>query len=251
LFEKLKKLQTVKLEYCVKINDASIESLVKNTQLKTLCLDDLPLVTDHGLEKLKNLVSLTELTLNSIEGMGSETLKLVLEKIGSGFTKLCLNKNAGLTSDSLNDIKTYCVSLENLSLEKSSELLADNQLLVDFFSGMEGLKNLSLAGNHTVDDKVVESFCVLKDLESLNLNGLYNLTEVSLEVVCKKLKKLGTVDLSWVRSLDDLIFDQIMEGKNLKVVKVFGCHQLSKGILNREFKNFEGERIVILGNEFD
>jgi hypothetical protein len=37
----------------------------------------------------------------------------------------------------------------------------------------------------------------------------------------------------------------------LHVVKVFGCNQLSEMTLNKEWRNEDGKRIIIQGNEFD
>ena len=91
-------------------------------------------------------------------------------------------------------------------------------------------------------------------LESLVLNGLdlLDLDSISLFTNKSALPRLKVVDVSWNRGVTDNVLLPLLSnlGKLERVV-VFGCPLLSRALLERQWRNESGKRIIIAGNEFD
>ena len=109
-----------------------------------------------------------------------------------------------------------------------------------------------MTGNNSLKNPVLE--CIAKyhasQLSFLGLNSLDLLDDFS---PLSQLSKLGELDISWIRGIhDELLLDFFTNtAKRLERIWVFGCVLLSREFLERHWKNGNGKRIVILGNEFD
>ena len=150
--------------------------------------------------------------------------------------------------------------MEAISLQHCPELSSDSTKLVELFSKLSNLKFVNLGGNSSINDDVVN--CILNvhgsTLESLSLNAIDGLTERSLLLVSGKLPKIKELDISWVRYdalirsfTDILLVELLRNSKDLSLLKIFGCNRISHEVLDREWYNGHGNRIVFAGNEFD
>lgn len=202
LFEKLIHLKVLKLCFAAKLSNKCLETISNSCpNLQQLLIDDSPLISDSGVLELQALTNLSSLTLNSINSLDLSTLEIVFSKLGGNLTQLSLNKHSNLPADALNIINHFCPNLKDLSLENCPELTSDTSKLVDLFSNLKPLNTLSLAGNVAIENDALLAISNIhfETLEKLNINGLDELSIVSLENVCTKFKRLKEIDVSWIR----------------------------------------------------
>lgn len=67
-----------------------------------------------------------------------------------------------------------------------------------------------------------------------------------------KIPNLLQIDLGWIRGVDDLIVEKLLEkSKRIEKIALYGCSLVSRTLLNTNWTNETGKRIIITGNEFD
>ena len=119
----------------------------------------------------------------------------------------------------------------------------------------EPLTNLDLGRIINLKDPSINSLVSLhgQSLKAISLHGLDDLTSHSLKTLFGGLcANLEEVECSWIRCLDDELFDILVkENPKLRIIKVYGCNLLSEFSLLKKFHNSFGEQIKIIGNEFD
>ena len=116
------------------------------------------------------------------------------------------------------------------------------------------LSSLDISGNSNLEDAVLEVISKQhgKQLSNLVINGLDEISIKGLEYCSEMLMHLSTIDVSWIRSVDDTFFHTFMsKSKRLQSVRLFGCNQVSKYLLDKVYLNQDGKRIVLYGNEYD
>ena len=54
------------------------------------------------------------------------------------------------------------------------------------------------------------------------------------------------------RSFTDILLVELLRNSaDIETIKIFGCNLLSGEVLDKEWHNKHGNRIIIVGNEFD
>ena len=93
LFQKLTNLCSLNFENTTKLTNEAIEYLVKSCpMMKSLSLCDCPYIDDAAIQYLKQLESLSSLSLNAIGQLSDDSLVSLLESRGPYLVKLSLNK---------------------------------------------------------------------------------------------------------------------------------------------------------------
>ncbi|KAJ3042893.1 hypothetical protein HDV00_006455 [Rhizophlyctis rosea] len=252
-----KKLTSLHLSHAAKLSHSAIEALVTSCpDLRVLRLDSCHRVGDEGVRALAKLKCLEELQLDSLgEGVKEESLMFLVESVGSGLGSLSFNGYPEMSDKVLlESIAPTCTSLRKLFLKDCPSLTTDG--IIHFLAILRtpaGLTHFSLGRNvHLADSAII---ALLNDhahtLEHLSLNGLDELTEVSLGALkgCMKLREL---DVSWIRDLDDFMLGDVLKGcKCLEEVRIYGCSKLNEEVLGRVWRNEGGREIRVVGNEFD
>lgn len=174
----------------------------------------------------------------------------LLKAVGKNLTYLDTSKNIDLTDRIIVEAISPCchklktlrlIGLENLKAETVAGMFADWTL-----EGVTGISYLYLDRMLKLDDSLMEPLLTHSgpDLVELSLNSVDGITDTGLEVLAnaKNLTKLETLDLSFVRAVDDDSLDKICRNiDSLKKVSVFGCNRIS------DF--FRSDRVRIVGKE--
>ncbi|KAJ3320649.1 hypothetical protein HDU76_000261 [Blyttiomyces sp. JEL0837] len=251
-------LQSVFLENAAKLSAKGIGALIESAKpLKGLGLSHCMSLGDEGVSLLKSLTSLETLELMDLAKVSDNVINEVLKAVGSNLTKLWLIGFSDMTDEVLlNGIAPHCTQLEELSL-KNNEAIT-NEGMVKFLNTWRTrrpLKALDFSRLIQLQDDSLNSLITLHgpSLEHLALNGLDDLTGHSLRsLLAGGCPLLQTVDLSWIRNVDDDRFEELVtKNPELVSVKVYGCNRLTEFSLVKKFSNSRGEVIHVIGNEFD
>ncbi|TPX33728.1 hypothetical protein SmJEL517_g03401 [Synchytrium microbalum] len=210
-------------------------------------------------EYLSSLVYLENLRLDAlgqaVKGVSDEVLLKVIKAVGKSLKVLKIEGFPEMGDEVLEGIGAHCPLIRKLSLRGCSSL--NNDAFVSFFSASNTkspLTDLNLQRCENVGDTALVALINIHgaSLVSLSLNGLEELTEYSLRAIGATCHNLRDLDLSWVRQLDDDLFESIIDRcRNLEQVAIFGCNRLSEVSLRRSWVNREDRSIKLIGNEFD
>ncbi|KAF3937589.1 hypothetical protein ABW19_dt0200840 [Dactylella cylindrospora] len=232
---------------------AAMNALVDNCpDLEVLRLRTLTNIDD---ECIRLLTGLSNLRVLEISDPGLELTDQpiidVLNSCGSGLKELNLNGCTYLTDSTLEAIGECCGRLEILSLEEL-ELLTDEGIakLFTSWSTNIGLKELNLS---RCSELKPEGFARVirhsaESLERLNLNSCKDLDDDAWSFLSSfKLPMLEDIDVSFIRSVNDAIVEDIIRiSPELKVVRAWGCHRLTEAVQLREDLHLVGREADIL-----
>ncbi|EST06589.1 Leucine-rich repeat, cysteine-containing subtype [Kalmanozyma brasiliensis GHG001] len=174
----------------------------------------------------------------------------LLKAVGKNLTHLDVSKNIDLTDRIVKEaITPYCRKVKTLRLIGLEKIEAETMagMFNDWVSeGVSGVSHLHLDRMLKLDDSLMEP--MLKhsgpELVELSLNSVDGITDKGLEILAnaKNLPVLETLDLSFVRAVDDDSLEKICKNLNsLKKVFVFGCNRISDFL--------KSERVRIVGKE--
>ncbi|KAI8818591.1 uncharacterized protein EV422DRAFT_173028 [Fimicolochytrium jonesii] len=257
LFEGLgEKLRELTLRHAAKLNKNGIETLVGSCpHLRVLRLEQCMKLDDESIQLLGNFKDLEVLEIGFMgDKVSEESFVNLLMTIGAGLKTLVLNGHSRLTDSVLTAIASNCTQLHDLSLEECESLTSEGVLqFVRDLKSSTGLTSLSLSRNVTMKDDLIVALVNLHghSLQKLNLNGLDELTEYSLNSLATGCPNLRELDVSWVRNVDDFVLKQLVDScPSLAKVKVYGCNRLTEIIVNGHTKNADGVEVRFVGNEY-
>lgn len=228
------KLERFFLHDSPRFDTGVIESLVSNcTELSDLRLARIEHLDDSGVAALSSLSHLNSLDI-SFPGttLTDEPILALLNKVGSGLLELNLSGNKNITDATLEAVRMSCGRLHTLHLDECEGLTEEGILsLLSNWSNNAGLQSLSLSRCIEIGDKAVAAILCHSghSLQSLNLNSLETITARGLELVgAAECPALHTLDVSFVRAVDDKIMEKVANGcKFLSTVKVWGDHRVT------------------------
>ncbi|KXS14986.1 RNI-like protein [Gonapodya prolifera JEL478] len=146
-----------------------------------------------------------------------------------------------------------CVAVTNKGLVEMLESLNASMQDGDESRGLTKVDFARLPMG-VVDDEVagwIEKRCGAV-LRLLNLNDAGAITRDALESLISSAPHLWSIDLSWVRCVDDEAIESLIEtARELREVKVFGCNKVTDLATKRKWKNDEGSVVKIVGCEFE
>ncbi|KAI3994994.1 hypothetical protein MKX01_019808 [Papaver californicum] len=229
-------LCSVNLAACPLLSSTSIKYMADalGSVLKELYLDDCQNIDMIlSLPALQKLEFLEVLSLADIQTVSDDFVSNFVTLCGRNLKELDFSGCSKLTDKSLKAVGENCSALQTLHL-------ANLHKLTDFSlgylaNGCRLIQTLKLRGN-AFSDLAVAAFLEAsgEPLTEFSLNKVKKVgrhTAISLARCCSK--NLLSLDVSWCRSLTDSALGLIVDScKKLKIVKVFGCTQVTSKFVN-------------------
>ena len=240
LFRSLgRKLAKLTLSDTARLDHGMIQSLSSEcTSLDYLSLSNILTMNDDAVRHLGVLQNLTSLEI-SFPGdtVTDKSIVTVLESAGAQLKHLTLDGCGELTSRFFIDgVCRYCSRLNYLSLARLESTEFSSEGLSIGFSNWKcpGLESLSLMRCVNIGEVGVAA--VLRhsghSLVKLNLNSLDSLTiETFALLESMRLPRLETLDVSWIRCLNDGLVSALLEScGSLKTLYVFGINHVTQWV---------------------
>jgi hypothetical protein len=245
-------LRELTLYQASKLTCSFLDSLShQRASLKLLDIRGSPLI--NSVKNLESLECLETLCLDFVGDIGSEEFESLLLKIGSCLKKLSF-RGQGLLQDSfLSTISQTCTELKSISLEACTSF-TPNAINALFDNLKSPLTHANLDRVENVTEGVITSLISNHGphLQILQMNGIENLSQSAMQQLSQSLPCLEKIDISWIRSVDDEILENLVtKSPLLNIIQIFGCYQCTPFALNKEWKNSKDEFIRFMGNEFD
>ncbi|KAK4684947.1 DNA repair protein RAD7, partial [Tremellales sp. Uapishka_1] len=220
-----------------RIDLETIETMVDNCpNLTELQLAEIGMMQDDFLIPIGKLDKLQSLDLSSPgTPLSDDAVVTLLSKVGTNLVSLNLSDNSELGDMSLISIAKYCPSLKQLYLRNCVEFTDEG--VTAFFDALKasnhpGLEVIDLEKGHELKAASLKALIAHSGptIEKLSLLGWKEVEKQALGEIgtCKRLKELN---IGWCRCLTDFEVKDILEGcDEIKVVKVWGCNQLTDAI---------------------
>lgn len=224
-------LCSVNLAACPLLSYTSIMYMADalGSVLKELYLDDCQNIDMMlSLPALQRLEFLEVLSLADIETVSDDFVSNFVTVCGRNLKELDFSGCSKLTDRSLKAVGEKCSALQTLHLANLHKLTDSS--LGYLANGCRSIQTLKLRGN-AFSDLAVAAFLEAsgEPLTEFSLNKVKKVgrhTAISLARCCSK--NLLSLDVSWCRSLSDSALGLIVDScKKLKIVKVFGCTQIT------------------------
>ncbi|KAK9081497.1 hypothetical protein Syun_030821 [Stephania yunnanensis] len=236
------RLESINLGQCYLLTTSGISNMLVSlgSSVKELYLDDC-----HDIEAMLILPDLMELqnlevlSLKSINTVCDYFVDGLVSSCGQTIKELFLANCSELTDDAVGTIAAFCCGLRSLdicNMYKLTDVAID--YLIHGFRSMEVLK----LGCNSFSDEAIAALIKAsgKSLVELSLNKLTKVgpsTAISISRRCSR--NLQFLDLSWCRNLTDdamgIIADNCM---SLRLLKLFGCTQITRRFINRHSNPF-------------
>ncbi|KAI3979380.1 hypothetical protein MKX01_001572 [Papaver californicum] len=229
-------LCSVNLAACPLLSSTSIEYMADalGSVLKELYLDDCQNIDMMlSLPALQNLKFLEVLSLADIETVSDDFVSNFVTGCGRNLKELDFSGCSKLTDKSLKAVGENCSALQTLHLANLNKLTDFS--LGYLTNGCRLIQTLKLRGN-AFSDLAVAAFLEAsgEPLTEFSLNKVKKVgrhTAISLARCCSK--NLLSLDVSWCRSLTDSALGLIVDScEKLKIIKVFGCTQITSKFVN-------------------
>lgn len=207
----VKNLEVLKLRN--PISNRGIKTLLKCENLRALDLQDIEQITDDSAEDLANIAKLQDLSLFRMKYTDE-----VLKKLeGKGLERLTLREVPALTDTGIASLKTM-PKLNRLNLSELNNIT--DARLKDILQGNTTIRNLVLWSMPKLGDETGEALGTMTELRSLEIRGIGNMTDKTIDAVAKlpKLETLTVGDCGY--SLDDL--EKLTNLKTLKSLTIYG-----------------------------
>ncbi|KAI7733410.1 hypothetical protein M8C21_023276 [Ambrosia artemisiifolia] len=227
-------LQSINLSQCTLLTHTAINIMVHylKDNLKELYIDECPRIdaqrSSYLIVKFKQL---EVLSVAGIETMRDEYVVFIAALLGESLKELNLADCVMLTDICLNTIGYCCPNLCSLNLT-NLRLLTDLSLC-HLAVGCMSLKSLIVA-RANFSDEIIAAFLETcgKSLKELSLNHVGKVSFNTALSLAKFSKDLVSLDVSWCRELTDEAIGFITDNcSSLKLLKIFGCTQLTESFL--------------------
>ncbi|XP_050216200.1 uncharacterized protein LOC126667272 [Mercurialis annua] len=228
-------LRSINLSRCSLLTFSSVGIIADSlgSVLRELYIDDCESIDVMLiLPALKKLEHLEVLSVAGIQTVCDDFLRQFLVSCGHNIKELGLADCMQLTDSSLKVIAETCPRLCALDLVNLRKLTDSS--LGYLANGCREIKALKLCLNSFSDEGVAafleSSGELLKELTLNNVKKVGHNTAISL---AKRSRNLINLDLSWCRNLTDEALGLIVDTcPSLRVLKLFGCDQITNVFLN-------------------
>ncbi|CAL1413924.1 unnamed protein product [Linum trigynum] len=228
-------LRCLNLSQCSLVSATSISILVDSlgSTLQELYLNDCQSIDAMlMLPALLRFEQLEVLSVGGIETVSDDFIICFVSVCGHAMKELVLSDCVKLTDSSLKVIASACPCLQSLNLANVRQLT--DSALGYLANGCQEIQTLKLCRNN-FSDEAVAAFIEAsgESLKDLSLNSVKQVSHNTALSVARRARNLQSLDLSWCRNLADeavgLIVDSCL---SLKVLKIFGCDQLTDVLLS-------------------
>lgn len=228
-----------------RFDDDCIKSLVVHcTGIKNLRLKEIGKMNDVFLSEIEALQgSLCHLDISDpSHSCSEEAIIQLLCAVGAELVYLNVSKQSELTDAFLKEgLLTNITKLESLTISHLPELTdAGVSELFDAWTENTPLRFLDISRNETLGTLALPS--ILKHsgskLEELNINGLKDASEDSLNKIGRRGVALRKLDAGFCRSVNDFVVQTWLEGKKkdgmflggcraIEEIKIWGCNRVT------------------------
>ncbi|KAK4698450.1 DNA repair protein RAD7, partial [Phenoliferia sp. Uapishka_3] len=215
-----------------RMNDEALQLLVTHCpDLYNLQLSEIGKLTDLSLGILHPLTNLTSLDISRSgfpegDSLTTEGVVALLAAVGENLVELVLDQNYNLGDDVLVlGIKPHCRHLRSLSLSHLADLTPEGfSTLFDLWPLNSGLSHLSIHRCTSLTSSSLRSLLAhsAHSLESLNLHSVDEIEQDDLFQLAKDTKGLVTLDVSFVRAVDNFVVKAFQDG--LPHLTTLFCH---------------------------
>ncbi|KAJ4825233.1 hypothetical protein Tsubulata_035454, partial [Turnera subulata] len=227
-------LQSINLSQCSLLSPSSLDTVAGSlgSVLRELYIDDCQSIDAMLiLPSLKRFEHLEVLSLRRIQTVCDEFVKEFVVTRGHKMKELVFSDCVKLTDLSVKVIAESCSGLRALDLCNLRKLT--DSALGYLANGCPGIHSLRLCRN-AFSDEAIAAFVetageLLKDFSLNNVKKVGNSTALS---IAKRSRNLTYLDLSFCRNLTNEALGLIVDSCPLKVLKVFGCSQITKVLLD-------------------
>ncbi|KAL0311814.1 UNVERIFIED_CONTAM: F-box/LRR-repeat protein 17 [Sesamum radiatum] len=228
-------LQSINLGHCTLLTCDAINIIAESlgSNLRELYIDDCPKI--NAMLILPAFKKFKHLEVLSVAGIHTVTDQFVSEIItvcGQSIKELDLADCLALTDCSLRTIGSNCADLCVLNIANLHNL---TDLGLEYLAnGCKSIQKLKLCRNG-FSDEAMAAFLESSG-ESLMELLLNNMTKVGSNTalsLAKRSRKLLSLDISWCRRITNEALGLIVDScSSLKLLKVFGCRQITNVFLN-------------------
>ncbi|XP_010488791.1 PREDICTED: uncharacterized protein LOC104766576 [Camelina sativa] len=248
-------ITSINLSQCSLLTSSSIDMLSYSlgSVLRELYINecqniDMKLI----LPALKKFEKLEILSLADLPSVKGQFLKEFVTARGQTLKQLILTNSGKLSDSSIKIISENCPNLTVLDLANVCKLTDSS--LGYLANGCQALEKLIFCRN-SFSDEAVAAFVETAGhcLEELSLNNVKKVGHNTALAIAKHSEKLQILDVSWCRDMSDDLLGYIVDNcSSLKVLKVFGCTQVTdvfvKGHSNPTVKILGLKMVPFLGH---
>ncbi|KAL3838609.1 hypothetical protein ACJIZ3_023200 [Penstemon smallii] len=230
------KLRSVNLGQCTLITSDAINFIADylGSNLRELYVDDCQKINAMLIvPAIKKFPYLEVLSVAGIKTVNDQFISEVVPVFGQSSKELDLANCTELTDCALKSIGNNCPGLSSLNISNLDKL---TDLGMEYLAnGCRSIQKLKLSRNG-FSDEAIAAFLEAsgESLEELLLNYMSNVGPNTAFSLAKRSRKLKYLDLSWCRKITNEALCLIVDScSSLKLLKVFGCRQISSAFLNR------------------
>ncbi|CAI9100713.1 OLC1v1037872C1 [Oldenlandia corymbosa var. corymbosa] len=239
-------LRSVDLSQCSLITSDGVCCMAASlgSALRELHLDECQGIDAmHILPALQNLQNLEVLSLSGLETVSDDFVLEFLRARGPSIKELVLSDCTRLTDSSVRAIAESCPELCAVDLSNLCKLT--DAAIGYLANGCRAIQYLKLRRNYFSDEAVAAYLETCgNSLRELSLSNVEQVAECTATSLSRHSANLNYLDLSWCRNLTDEALGLIVDNcSSLKVLKVFGCSQITNVFLS----GHSNEEVQIIG----
>lgn len=228
-------LQSINLSQCSLLTSQGISDFVScfESTLRELYIDDCQNIdATIILPALKKLKCLEVLSVAGIETVCDNFVIGLVKARGINMKELGFANCVQLTDISLRIVGKNCPNLCALDLSYLHNLT--DSALKHLANGCQSIRRLKLHRNDFSDEAIAAFLEVSgQSLDALSVNNIHRVAHNTALSIAKCSRNLVSLDLSWCRRLTDEALGMIVDScLSLKLLKLFGCTQITEAFLN-------------------
>ncbi|KAL3497419.1 hypothetical protein ACH5RR_040151 [Cinchona calisaya] len=228
-------LQSINLSQCSLVTNVGIDTLASSlgSMLRELYISDCHKIDAMLiLPALKKFEYLEVLSVAGIHNISDQFVDGLIKACGQNLKELDFANCLDLTNCSLRVIGDTCTGLHSLNISNLDKL---TDLGLQYLAnGCRHIQKLKLCRNQ-FSDEAVAAFLEAsgESLKELSLNNVTLVGPCTAFSLAKSSRKLLGLDLSWCRKITNEALGLIVDScSSLKLVKLFGCTQITNAFLN-------------------
>jgi DNA repair protein RAD7 len=243
-------ITSINLNQCSLLTSSSIDMLSDSlgSVLRELYINECQNIDmKHILAALKKFEKLEVLSLADLPSVKGRFLKEFVTARGQTLKQLILTNSRKLSDSSIKVISENCPNLSVLDLANVCKLTDSS--LGYLANGCQALEKLIFCRN-PFSDEAVAAFVETAggSLKELSLNNVKKVGHNTALALAKHSDKLQILDISWCREMSNDLLGYIVDNSSsLKVLKVFGCSQVTDVFV----KGHSNPNVKILGVKMD
>ncbi|KAL0323698.1 UNVERIFIED_CONTAM: hypothetical protein Scaly_2336900 [Sesamum calycinum] len=230
----------IRIKNCSWLTDEQFQQTFRNCQTKDLrvlqldlcgqCMLDFAFrdALTHSSDSLSRL-AIVSLRVAGIQTISDQFVSEIITVCGQSIKELDLADCLALTDCSLKTIGSNCADLCALNIANLHNL---TDLGLEYLANAFFVKTLQF---HGLSDEAMAAFleCSGESLMELLLNNMTKVGPNTALSLAKHSRKLLSLDISWCRRITNEALGLIVDScSSLKLLKVFGCRQITNVSLN-------------------